>query len=424
MNTINTRIILRNDSTANWLDNDSVVLLRGEVGIEFLTDGSVKMKVGNGTSTWAELPYFGGNSEGASTHQVFEAEIVDNETDSAAIIRVVGNATPVIGDIAIVKKLIVDDKYSYTAYVYNGAGWAAMSGNYNAKNIYFDENFLFTYQFGRHTPGASGSYELPVADDKMNLFELLSDSFALEQNPVTTDPSVSLTLTGSGAYEVGTEVTPSFTATFEDGKYTYGPEPTGATVTAWEVTTTAGETFDAAVGTCATVVVTDSTKFGVTANATHTAGNVPVTNKNKPYPDGQIAAGTKSKSISSGITGYRSFFYGVLDTSSADAPLTSQIIRDQLTNGGNYNASKTFTLNGSPTAKRIVIAIPTNNTRGGLKEVILTSAMNTPITDLYVKTTSAVQVEGVNGATAVDYTTYIYEPSVIDSGEVHKITLA
>ena len=103
--------------------------------------------------------------------------------------------------------------------------------------------------------------------------------------------------------------------------------------------------------------------------------------------------------------------------------MTSEIVRG-LTNGGAYNSSKTFTLNGSATAKRIVIAIPSNSTRSGLKEVILTSAMNTPVTDSYAHTTSAVQVEGANGATAIDYNVYCYEPAAIDAGEVHKITLA
>ena len=50
--------------------------------------------------------------------------------------------------------------------------------------------------------------------------------------------------------------------------------------------------------------------------------------------------------------------------------------------------------------------------------------MNTPVTDSYVKTVSAVQVEGVGGATAVDYDVWVYEPAAIDAGEVHKITLA
>lgn len=54
-----TRIILRNDSTANWLANSSAVLSRGEVGFEFPESGQAKMKIGDGVTTWSDLPYFG-----------------------------------------------------------------------------------------------------------------------------------------------------------------------------------------------------------------------------------------------------------------------------------------------------------------------------------------------------------------------------
>lgn len=55
---LRTRIVLRNDSTANWLAHESEVLLKGEVGLEFLADGQVKMKIGDGFKGWSELPYF------------------------------------------------------------------------------------------------------------------------------------------------------------------------------------------------------------------------------------------------------------------------------------------------------------------------------------------------------------------------------
>jgi hypothetical protein len=60
---LNTRIVLRNDSSAKWLENESVILLKGEVGIEFTADGKVKVKIGDGVKTWAQLDYFGGASE-------------------------------------------------------------------------------------------------------------------------------------------------------------------------------------------------------------------------------------------------------------------------------------------------------------------------------------------------------------------------
>ena len=56
---INTRIILRNDSSFNWTVHEDVVLLKGEIGIEFLSDDSCKIKIGDGVKSWKELDYFG-----------------------------------------------------------------------------------------------------------------------------------------------------------------------------------------------------------------------------------------------------------------------------------------------------------------------------------------------------------------------------
>ena len=410
MATLNTRIVIRNDSSANWLTNKSTILLKGEIGIEFFADGKVKMKVGDGTKTWEELSYFGGEES-----KVFQVGSLSEITETDLV----------VGDIAIVKAAIFTDaenesnsKYSYTSYVYNGSAWAAMDGNYNADNVYFSDDMMVTKEIGYITL-TNGQGTIPSRGK--NLSEVFEAMFVKEQNPTTTQPSVNLTFGQAGAYEVGTVVSPTYSATFNAGSYTYGPA-TGVTVSSWEISDTAGHTASTASGTFDDVTVNDSTNYKITAKANHTAGATPLTNKGNEYAAGKIAAGNKTK-VSSAITGYRSFFYGVLDTSSAEAPLTSAIVRG-LTSGGAYNTSKTFTLNGSATAKRIIVAIPSNSTRVGLKEVILTSAMNTPITDSYVKTTAAVQVEGANGATAIDYNVYCYEPASIDAGEVHKITLA
>ena len=77
---LNTRVILRNDSTANWEAHSNVVLYKGEIGIEFLTDNSVKMKVGDGVKTWAELDY------------VTSAKTVDLNGDNKTIVIENGTA--------------------------------------------------------------------------------------------------------------------------------------------------------------------------------------------------------------------------------------------------------------------------------------------------------------------------------------------
>lgn len=57
---LNTKIVLRNDSAENWAKNKDKVLLKGEVGVEFLPNGTTKVKIGDSTTTWENLPYFEG----------------------------------------------------------------------------------------------------------------------------------------------------------------------------------------------------------------------------------------------------------------------------------------------------------------------------------------------------------------------------
>lgn len=328
------------------------------------------------------------------------------------------------GDTGVIKTLITGDKYSYTGYVYNGTDWAAMDGNYNAENVYFDKDIPITKEVGYITL-SNGQGTIPSKGK--NLEGVFDAIWSKELDPTKTDPSVSVTLTGAGSYEVGTKVTGvKYSAYFDDGNYTYGPDPTGAEVTAWAVTDTAGGSYTTAtIDEPIDVIVTDDIEFKVTATATHTAGDTPKTNKGNNCTDTfkKISEGTKS-GTSAAITGYRSFFYGVLDTSSDEEPLTSAIIRntDKFTNAGKYT-SQTFTLYSNENTKRIVIAYPTSDKIKGLSEVILTSAMNTPIKNKYTITPNAVDVGDVNGNNLIKYTTCVYEPNKIDAGEVHSITL-
>lgn len=426
---LNTVFQIKRDTTENWITNKDVIPAAGEPCYDL---DAHTLKIGDGVTTYENLvAIHAGELGSTATH--YEGIREGAESDMEVIARVLADVEVAtkVDDIFVVKTLIANDKYSHTAYVYNGMAWVAMDGNYNAENVYFDEDFTFTTKIGTVQTLTNGSATKAAAGK--NIKEFLASLFAAEANPTKTDPSVGITLKTVRddknnyiyAFEVGTKLTPSYTATFEDGKYSYGPEPTGATVESWAVTSNYGESWTTASGDCEELTVADDTSYTVTAKATHTAGSVPKTNIGNDCTDTskQITAGTKSKT-SSAITGYRSYFYGVLSTSTADAPLTSAIVREQLTNGGNYNEAKSFTLNGSATAKRIVVAIPSSSTRGGLSEVILTSAMNTPVTDSYTKTEKAVKVEGVDGFTAVDYDVYVYEPASIDAGEVHAITLA
>lgn len=61
MATLNAPIQLRTDSSENW-KNSNLILLKGEIGIEFSENNHPKIKIGDGLSTWKELDYFSENN--------------------------------------------------------------------------------------------------------------------------------------------------------------------------------------------------------------------------------------------------------------------------------------------------------------------------------------------------------------------------
>ena len=56
----------RADSESVWNANSSVIPARGELCVVFMTSGGTQLKVGDGTTTFANLPYVTGASSGGS----------------------------------------------------------------------------------------------------------------------------------------------------------------------------------------------------------------------------------------------------------------------------------------------------------------------------------------------------------------------
>ncbi len=115
-NELKTRIQLRHDTEENWTSvKDSFIPLVGEACLTTDGENKGKVKYGDGTSTWGQLEYSGGK------------DIV--EVDSS-----------------IVK---------------------------------FDDDFTFTYTFGKYAPGGDGSVNIPATGKTLD--QLLLDAFAEEK---------------------------------------------------------------------------------------------------------------------------------------------------------------------------------------------------------------------------------------------------
>lgn len=106
MATLNTRIVMRNDTLLNWeAVKDKVVLLKGEFGVAFDTDGTAKVKIGDGVTSWGALGWLGG--ENTVIENVSQEDIERLEQEIAALAERVGlpasegtDATGIYGEIA------------------------------------------------------------------------------------------------------------------------------------------------------------------------------------------------------------------------------------------------------------------------------------------------------------------------------------
>lgn len=392
---LKTKILLRNDETKAW-EGSSLKLANGEAAVEFTADGKAKLKIGHDNKTFAELPYVGGDEA-----QVFQVSAFEE----------LGAKTANPGDMGIVVETISDtDKKTYTAYVFNGENWTAMDGNYDASNVYFDNDFVYTAAIGVLSKPNSSAI---LAAKGKNVKQVLSSILAKEDNPKTTQPSINLDgSTGFGEYEVGTKVNLVGKIGTYAGAYTYGPA-TNVTFSDYQITF-GGVTADAQNHTFENVTVTGAAQT-MTASASHTEGSVPLTNLGGQYLAGKIAEGKKTASRNL-VAGYRKMFWG---------PMTADSIVDSAAIRALSKSKKTATgglgnFTAGANAVKIIVAVPKGRT---ISQVLLASSMNADITDQFVEQAD-VNVEGANGYDATAYTVYMYKPASIDAAETYNITIA
>lgn len=398
--TLNTKIIMRNDTAENWTTKNPT-LSKGEFGVENDTN---KFKIGDGSTAWKELAYAGADETviesiiNANRDACTYVDLTEGQEDADGLVTI---TSPKQGDTAIVRKAIDDTHKSYTAYVYTGSAWSAMDGNYNANNVYLDADIKMAgnyTQVGNLTKTQNGT--ATFATKGKSIAEALTDIFSKRLQPGTpTAPAVTLTFGQANAYEVGTTVSPSYSATLSAGSYTYGPA-TGITATSWEITDTAGNTADTATGSFADVVVADNTNYKITAKANYGEGAVAKDNLGSDSnPVVKIAAGSATKT-SGAITGYRNTFYG---TVTEKAEVTSTIIRGLTKSNKALANGSSFTVNIPVGAVRVIFAYPaTLQDVSSVKDV---NGLNAEIKSAFTK--SAVTVAGAGADAGIEYKVYV-----------------
>ena len=453
--TMNVRFQQKYDTAENW-KNSELILLPGEMAIESDTG---KFKFGGNGKKFSELDYAGiDQAQLDATNDSFtKLTPADDVTDSAAL---AGIASPKKGDIAVIERVIgeVSSASTMTAYMYDGANWCALDGNYDASNVYFDSNLVMTANIGVQSLGTASSKELSTSGKSLK--QVLSMILAKEEKPtISANPSVTTYLANNASpansnvtVEGGSTITPKWSASFSAGSYSYGPA-TGITPSAWEVkgyigsNEVSGHSSTETSGTFSNVVLAAGQTYKVNAKATYPAGALAYTNLGEEYKAGnalfdetedaasvQIAAGSKNDD-SPTITAWQQGYY--IGTLESDVEITSDILRARDTNkvlknravkGGNYAAATDLKFSPSGTMAKFVIAYPaakdmTNGEYDSAKG--LQSFFNNSSFEEYKGnfTRSVIKVAGADNdltsTHAVDYAVWTWVPASAFSGSIN-----
>lgn len=439
---LKTIITLRQGTTAEWAESD-IVLKKGEMGLEYLNNGHVKIKAGDGENLWSALSYVDDNIEAAN---VFQVELSADDVDDIAAIEAKveeENATKKNGDVAIVKSTIAGDKISYTSYVYDEEfkddvikGWNAMDGNYSANNIVFKDNITLagSYTAVGNIKKSSNAATGTFAAKGKTLAEVMQSIFTQELYPVTGSsrnlPTITITGLDETSGEVGSSYTlPTATVKVSDvGAYTYGPA-TGIVFEAGKVTLAQGAIASATnkatnssemkTNSTFSLVATDSKSiyadgditYTFNASGDYTQGAMPVTNLGNDYPSARIDAGTATASGSAKRTGWRNYWYGFISTtdhSTIARNVVSNKVGDgtkELIAGGAKIAAQTLpTITAAEGDRMPVVVFPTSSGKK-VKSASMPSSLNAPVTFTKLGT---VNLEGYNGYSAVSYDVWGY----------------
>ncbi len=386
-------------------------LLENEIGVEsdtgkfkfgkYITDPETLEKR---LAYWTELDYAGLGPEDIQSliddaeDNVYVLEVTDGSSDSEAILSDSSIKTDK-GNMIIIRRLLCDSdssddkKWSYTSYVSDGENWRAMDGNYNAKNVYFDEDLVVTQSFGKYTTSSSNPNKT-IPSTGMSMYDLIMDAYSEKKNPSKTNPKISaFSVTGNGnsntSFEVGTSVTPQWTSTFNSGSYTYksdadGSTPispvsgTGVKSTAWEVKqgdTVIGTTED---GTAESSFIigdgnnTDvSGTVGYSITASYSDGYYALTNLNTlPDTEVRITAGT-TDAVTDTLSFVRKMFGGGTTADTVD----SAIIRgEKSATASAISSSAPFEFSAIAGDNKVIFAYPKSLTTKTPKFEIFTMA--------------------------------------------------
>lgn len=346
--TLNTVIVLRNDSSINWA-NSEVVLKQGEIGVSYLDSGNVMVKAGDGVHKWSEL---------RQVESVLENNLLLTYSFGKHIVPTGGFVDAGGKDMTFsqwfadsLKKTVEPIVKTYPNVSLSASVAATDTGNYEIGSYITSVSYTGSF-------GTKGDYNV----NGKTVGSGLTDS----------NMSWKVTLSGNENSE----------KTSSTGSYTINEQ----------IKSTSEVTY-ATVNATATIDVTNVV--------------VPTNNLGEARPDAKIkgfdAAGTLSKSLSAGakVTGFRNSWYYVGED--CTTTVDSAFIRGCTGKGSNTTSFGTITIPEG--TKRVMIAVPGSHS---LTSVIDVDGMGLDVKENFT-TMNNVPVNGANGYEAANYTVFVAE---------------
>lgn len=344
---LQTVIVLRNDSSTKWADSE-VVMLKGEMGIAYLDNDNVIVKVGNGEDKWADLP---------QVESVLEQDVL---------------LTHSFG------------KHTVAAGSFLNAG-----GKNQTFSQWFQEALKETVNPTITQPNATLSASAPNSGDSLEI-----GSYITKLNWAGT-PSV-------GSYAIG-EATQATGLAADDFTWAISNSVDAQTSALEDGTFTLTSDKQIQINSD---TASNYARIDATVTIDPTDAKAPKNNLGEDV-DGKItgfdAAGTKTKTLSAtvSVTGYRKPFWGVIEAADNLKAPTDYVSADVRDLPNNATKAKGFpTSLAVPAGSQMVVFFAKAGVYSSLTATD-DKAMNAGVS--FEKVANAVQVEGANGFTATDY---------------------
>jgi hypothetical protein len=337
--------------------------------------------------------------------------------------------------------------------------WAAMAGNYNAANVYYDKNIQVTKTVGNVE--TSNNIPVDLQFKGKNMEQIWQYLYATEDKDVTmTNPNATLDVSSNVNLEAGSTFNdPKVTLSFTGGSYEYGSKDSAGTtytknqgagvlwseakvyydaetdVLLHEKTDSSNTTinvyYDISANQAATSassnIVADGTveyKFVATAKcpasergAITNLGNFVDANKNTDGVTYSTAKKTAARNLTTSnlaktftVTGYRNWFYGykTLATKLADpTAITSDQVRALTAQNGGFPASITTT-----DMQQMYFLIP----KSANKTAVVVANSKTTAKQQVEHHTAYINVEGANHYDSVEYDLFYVNNGNPESG--------